>query len=66
MLDIYWGIVIIAIGVLSDQSVFLGDFSPLNFIFDGFGIFWLGKGILGLNKKKREHTQSDEPSGNSA
>ena len=52
MRDIFWGMVIIAIGLFSGQSVFLGDFSPLSFIFDGFGSFWLGKGIFGLNKKK--------------
>jgi hypothetical protein len=31
-------------------SVFLGDFAPLNFVFDGLGVFWIIKGIIKMIK----------------
>lgn len=66
MLDIFWGLLIIAIGLFAGQSILQGDFSPLSFIFDGLGFFWLGRGIFGLNKKKQQQTRPGETPGKSA
>ena len=46
MQDIFWGVVIIAIGVVMGGSVFLGDFSLFNIFFDGLGVFFIGKGAV--------------------
>jgi len=43
--DIIAGVVIIGIGFLFGGSVFLGDPGLLDYIFDGLGVFWIGKGI---------------------
>ena len=48
MQDIFWGIAIIAIGLFMGGSIFLGQFTILNFIFDGLGVFFIGKGAIGL------------------
>jgi len=52
MKDIFWGLVIIGIGLFFGQSIFLGDFSILSILFDGLGLFWIGKGVLGMVKNK--------------
>jgi len=46
--NLFWGALIIAIGLFRHQSIFFGDFSLLNVIFDGLGLFWIGKGVLEL------------------
>ena len=48
MQDIFWGAVIIAIGLFMGGSVFLGQFTLINFFFDGLGVFFIGKGALSL------------------
>ena len=48
MQDIFWGAVIIAIGLFMGGSVFLGQFTAINFFFDGLGVFFIGKGALSL------------------
>jgi hypothetical protein len=48
MQNIFWGAVIIAIGLFNGQSVFLGEFGVLNLIFDGLGLFWIGRGVFAL------------------
>ncbi|HEY0913610.1 MAG TPA: hypothetical protein VGE22_01950 [Solimonas sp.] len=53
MQNIFWGVVIIAIGLGFGQSVFYGHFSVLNLIFDGLGLFWIGKGVLGLVRRDK-------------
>ena len=66
MQNIFWGVLIIAIGLYFGQSVFLGDFSPLSFIFDGLGLFWIGKGVLSLYRKRQGQVDQDQSSGNAA
>jgi hypothetical protein len=46
--DIIAGVVLIGIGFLFGGSVFLGNPGPLDYIFDGLGLFWIGKGIYRL------------------
>ena len=48
MQDIFWGVAIIGIGLFMGGSIFLGQFSLLNFVFDGLGVFFIGKGALGM------------------
>jgi hypothetical protein len=48
MKNIFWGLAIIAIGLIRGNSVFFGNFSLLTFFFDGLGLFWLGKGAWAL------------------
>jgi hypothetical protein len=55
MQDIFWGVAIIAIGLFMGGSIFLGQFTILNFIFDGLGIFFLGKGAIGMIGQKSEN-----------
>ena len=46
--DIIAGVVLIGIGFLFGGSVFLGNPDALDYFFDGFGVFWIGKGIYRL------------------
>lgn len=48
MQDIVWGVVIIGIGLAMGGSIFLGQFTLFNFIFDGLGLFFIGKGAFGM------------------
>jgi len=43
--DIVAGVILIGIGFAIGGSVFLGNPGILDFIFDGLGIFWIGRGI---------------------
>ncbi len=52
MKDIIAGVVLIGIGFAFGGSVFLGDFSVINIIFDGLGTFWIVKGIVGIVQNK--------------
>ena len=46
--DIITGVVIIGIGFTYGGSVFLGNPGPLDYFFDGLGVFWIGRGIYKL------------------
>ena len=46
--DIIAGVVLIGIGFLFGGSVFLGNPGLLDYLFDGLGLFWIGKGIYRL------------------
>jgi hypothetical protein len=48
--DIIAGIVIIGIGFTYGGSVFLGNPGPLDYFFDGLGVFWIGRGIYKLTR----------------
>jgi len=52
MQDIFWGVVIIGIGLAMGGSIFLGQFTLFNFIFDGLGIFFVGKGAVSMIGQK--------------
>ncbi|MBW2440562.1 MAG: hypothetical protein JRH12_08825 [Deltaproteobacteria bacterium] len=43
--DIISGVVLIGIGFVVGGSVFMGDATWLDYVFDGLGIFWIGRGI---------------------
>jgi len=48
MQDIIWGAIIIGIGLVMGGSIFFGQFTLFNFIFDGLGIFFIGKGAMSM------------------
>lgn len=48
MQDMFWGAVIIGIGLFMGGSIFLGDFSLINVFFDGLGMIFIGKGVFGM------------------
>lgn len=50
MRDIISGIILIGIGFAFGGSIFMGDFSPLNILFDGLGIFFIVRGAIKLKK----------------
>ncbi len=52
MRDIITGVVLIGIGFAFGGSVFLGDFSLWSLLFDGLGVFFIVKGLLGMPKSK--------------
>jgi hypothetical protein len=51
MQDIFWGAVIIGIGLIMGGSVFLGDFDPVSIFFDALGVFFIGKGIVAMKNE---------------
>ena len=48
--QIFWGAVLIAIGLIRGKSVFLGDFGILEIAFDAVGLFAV---INGVRRMKR-------------
>lgn len=53
MRDIFWGVVIIAIGLVRGDSVFRGDFTVLSIIFDAIGTFFIVRGVVRLIRAKQ-------------
>lgn len=53
MRDILSGIVLIGIGFAFGGSVFLGDWSLFNIIFDGLGVFFIVRGLFKVVKAKQ-------------
>ena len=58
--NLFWGALIIAIGLFRHQSIFFGDVGVLNVIFDGLGLYWIGKGVLELSGRGKG--KADGPS----
>jgi hypothetical protein len=54
MQSIFWGIALIVIGLLSGNSLFLGDVGILSLFFDGLGLFWIGRGVYQLVQAKKD------------
>lgn len=44
--DILGGMVLIGIGLTMGGSVFTGDPTLLDWLFDGLGVFWIGRGVV--------------------
>ena len=51
--NIIAGVVLIAIGLVMGGSIFLGDFSLLNIIFDGLGIFFIIRGVVQILRSRQ-------------
>lgn len=54
MRDIFWGVVIIAIGLVRGDSVFRGDFTVLSVIFDALGTFFIVRGLIRMWRAKQD------------
>ena len=54
MQNILAGIVLIAIGLFMDSSVFFGDFTLFNIFFDGLGVYFIVTGVLALRQQSPE------------
>ena len=54
MRDIVAGIVLIAIGLVFGGSIFFGDFTLFNMLFDGLGIFFIIRGAIRLYRARQE------------
>jgi len=50
--DLVGGATLIGIGLLFGGSIFTGDPSLLDWIFDGLGIFWVAKGVYQIATAK--------------
>lgn len=48
MQDIFWGTVIIAVGRVMGGSISLGDFSLINIFFDGPGMIFISRDLVGM------------------
>ncbi|HLZ46689.1 MAG TPA: hypothetical protein VKQ05_13530 [Gemmatimonadales bacterium] len=54
MRSIFWGVVIIAIGLVRGDSVFRGDFNVLSIFFDALGLFFIIRGGLAVYRAKQQ------------
>ena len=54
MKSIFWGAVIIAIGLVRGDSVFRGDFSAIPIIFDALGVFFIIRGLVSIYRAKQQ------------
>jgi len=59
--DIFWGVVLIAIGLAFGGSVFLGDFSLFSILFDGLGVFFIIRGLVRMSRAKRDAATQPTP-----
>ncbi|HWC75106.1 MAG TPA: hypothetical protein VG454_14320 [Gemmatimonadales bacterium] len=50
MRSIFWGAVLIAIGLVRGDSVFRGDFTALSILFDALGVFFIIRGLWTLRQ----------------
>jgi len=54
MKNIFWGALIIAIGLAMRESVFRGDFTVRSFIFDAIGVFFILRGVVSIYRAKQQ------------
>lgn len=53
MRDLIAGAVLIGIGFVFGGSVFFGDFSLFNIIFDGLGVVFIVRGLIQISKNRQ-------------
>lgn len=54
MKSIFWGAVIIAIGLVRGDSVFRGNFGAVPIIFDALGVFFIIRGLVSIYRAKQQ------------
>jgi hypothetical protein len=54
MKSIFWGAVIIAIGLIRGDSVFHGDFGAITVFFDALGVFFVVRGLVSIYRAKQQ------------
>ncbi len=63
MKDLFWGGLLIAIGLVGGASVFYGDFTLFNIVFDALGTWWVSRGVLTLWRQHRAGGDEGTPTG---
>jgi hypothetical protein len=61
MKSIFWGAVIIAIGLIRGDSVFRGDFNVLSIFFDALGVVFIIRGLVSLYRAKQQESMAAPP-----
>jgi hypothetical protein len=61
MKSIFWGAVIIAIGLVRGDSVFRGDFNILSIFFDALGVFFIIRGAIAMYQAKQAEAMTSAP-----
>ena len=61
--QIFWGIVLIAVGLVRGQSVFLGDLGVLAIVFDAVGVFAIIDGLVRMNRARQSVVPPPNPEG---
>ncbi len=56
MVSIFWGVVIIVIGLLWGTSVFRGEFTLFSIVFDALGVFWIIRGFVSIYRTKQHES----------
>ena len=54
MKSIFWGAVIIAIGLVRGDSVFHGDFGVITVFFDALGVFFIIRGLVSIYRARQQ------------
>ena len=54
MKSIFWGAVIIAIGLVRGDSVFRSDFGVISIVFDAIGVFFIIRGLVSIYRAKQQ------------
>jgi hypothetical protein len=54
MKNIFWGALIIAIGLAMRESVFRGDLTVRSIIFDAIGVFFILRGVVSIHRAKQQ------------
>jgi len=61
MKSIFWGAVIIAIGLVRGDSVFRGDFGVISIFFDALGVFFIIRGLVSIYRAKQQEVAPPPP-----
>jgi hypothetical protein len=61
MKSIFWGAVIIAIGLVRGDSVFRGDFNVISIFFDALGVFFIIRGLVAVYRAKQADAMASAP-----
>ena len=54
MKNIFWGAVLIAIGLVRGDSVFRGDFGVIPIFFDALGVFFIIRGVVSIYRARQQ------------
>jgi len=52
--SIFWGAVLIAIGLVRGDSVFRGDFNVVSIFFDALGVFFIIRGLVAVYRARQQ------------
>ena len=61
MWAIFWGVVLIAIGLVRSDSVFLGDFGVFAIVFDALGVFCIVLGLVRMSRARQDAAPPPPP-----